>query len=134
MTIIATPSSFHQGTYAEALGLLRETKRLLSAASPEIPADPAHRLFINAEYSRVASRLAYIVSWLMAQKSVQRGDATWAAALTDQPALSQLDICTSHASGEDPELPVELREILARSHTLFTRVARIDEITRKQHC
>lgn len=133
MTIIATPSSFHEGTYAEALGLLRETKRLLSAASPEVTEDPAHRLFVNAEYSRVASRLAHIVSWLMAQKTVQQGAATWASALSKQPALTQLDVCTNHDSGQDHELPIELRELLARSHTLFTRVARIDEMTRKQH-
>ncbi|MHA1564829.1 MAG: DUF1465 family protein [Alphaproteobacteria bacterium] len=133
MTVIATPTSFHKGTYAEALGLLRETKRLLSAASPEVTSDPAQRLFINAEYSRVASRLAHIVSWLMAQKAVQQGDATWHAMHNKQPPLAALDVCVDERSVTDEELPVELRELLARSHTLFTRVARIDEMTRNQH-
>lgn len=133
MTVIETPTSFHKGTYAEALGLLRETKRLLSAAPAQVTGDPAHRLFINAEYSRVASRLAHIVSWLMAQKAVQQGDATWHAMHDKQPPLAALDVCVNAVDATDEDLPIELRELLARSHTLFTRVARIDEMTRAQH-
>ncbi len=133
MTVIASPTTFHEGTYSEALSLLKETRQLLTAAAPGATSDPAHRLFVNAEYSRVASRLAHIVSWLMAQKAVQQGDTSWPSVLARQTPLNQLDTCTNGDTSEDAELPIELRELLARSHTLFTRVARIDEMTRQQH-
>lgn len=135
MSVIAAPLAFSTGAYNEAIGLLHETRDHLLAgqkAGHDSVDAPVARLRINAEYSRVTSRLAHVVAWLMAQKAVEAGEATWETALASQPPLASVTTCTEQFDNTDNELPECLRDLLDRSHELYIRVARLDEQARMQ--
>ena len=130
MPVLAATLAFSSRAYNDAINLLHETRGLILAGQ-DTPADePASRLRVNAEYSRVASRLAHVVAWLMAQKAVQTGEATWTTALGTQPPLASVSTCAEDLASDDTELPQGLRDLLGRSHELYTRVARLDEQAR----
>ncbi len=134
MSVIAAPLAFSSSAFSDAIGLLHETRDHLlagqEATQNALTGAPTTRLRINAEYSRVASRLAHVVAWLMAQKAVQSGEATWSTALAAQPPLASVATCLEQFANPDDELPDDLRDLLARSHELYTRVARLDEQAR----
>ncbi len=134
MSVIAAPLAFSSGAFDDAISLLHETRDHLLAgqdASQHAPTGaPTERLRINAEYSRVASRLAHVVAWLMAQKAVQSGETNWTTALAAQSPLGTVATCVEQFDDADAELPADLRDLLTRSHELYIRVARLDEQAR----
>jgi regulator of CtrA degradation len=82
---------------------------------------------------RVTARLTQIMAWLLAQKAIHAGELNTADAVARHGPLAAIDVCMS---GEQPEevteLPSYFRDILDRSHRLYVRVARLDEMVRRQ--
>ena len=132
MTVITAPLAFSSSAFDEAIGLLHETRNQLLVSQAHADGAAADRLQVNAEYSRVASRLAHVVAWLMAQKAVQNGELTWAQALDGQQPLADVATCHDDRAVAEAGLPDELRHLLARSGALYARVARLDEQARNQ--
>lgn len=132
MTVITAPLAFSSGAFDEAIGLLHETRNQLLVSQATGDGGAPERLQVNAEYSRIASRLAHVVAWLMAQKAVQNGELTWAAALKGQQPLSDVPTCADDGPVADETLPDDLRDLLTRSRALYARVARLDEQARSQ--
>lgn len=132
MTVIAAPLAFSSSAFDEAIGLLHETRNQLLISQATDDGGAAERLQVNAEYSRVAARLAHVVAWLMAQKAVQNGELNWAKALQGQQPLTTVATCTDDATVNETTLPDDLRDLLTRSRALYARVARLDEQARSQ--
>ncbi|AWK87956.1 DUF1465 family protein [Azospirillum thermophilum] len=94
---------------------------------------PPHvRLQISYESMRVTSRLTQVMAWLLAQKAVHAGELTKQQGASEEFALSGGEVCSDPSGPENETLPAGLRSLLERSHKLYMRVARLDEMVRDQ--
>lgn len=126
--------TFFNGTYDETMALLIEARNYIAYhESVEHRKLPPHvRLQISYESMRVTSRLTQVMAWLLAQKAVHAGEISREQAASDEFALSGGDICTDPAGPDNDALPAGLRSLLERSHKLYMRVARLDEMVRHE--
>lgn len=128
---MGTPTFFN-GTYDETMALLIEARNYIAYQEPAerqaLP--PAVRLQISYESMRVTSRLTQVMAWLLAQKAVHAGEITAEQAVSDQFALTGGELCTDPGGPEDEALPEGLRSLLERSHSLYMRVERLDQLVR----
>ena len=125
-------TAFFGKTYGEAVDLLVEARDYLAHREPidrEMLA-PIERLKFCCETMRLTARLTQIMAWLLAQRAVHAGEISQQDALCDHRALADLDICME---GEEASaMPRRLTNLLDRSHRLYVRVARLDELARRQ--
>jgi regulator of CtrA degradation len=128
------PTAFFGKTYSEAVGLLVEARNYLAYREPVDRARllPVDRLRLCRETTRLTARLTQIMAWLIAQRAVHAGEMSQAAALGDQGALAELAVCMDAAEAEGDDMPRPLADLLARSQRLYVRVARLDELARRQ--
>lgn len=126
--------TFFSGPYDETMALLIEARNYVafheSVDYRRLP--PRVRLQVSYESMRVTSRLTQAMAWLLAQKAVHAGELTIAQAASEEYALSGGDICLDPSGPENEELPVGLRGLLERSHQLYVRVARLDDLVRRE--
>ena len=135
MSVSAQPTAFFAKTYNETLGLLVEVRdyvvdgeqRDRAALTPVVGAR------LSCETMRVTARLSQVMAWLLAQKAVHAGELSTEEVIERHDRLTDIAICMD----EKPEdevvgLPARFRELLERSHRLYIRVARLDEMIRRQ--
>lgn len=126
-------AAFFNGPYDEAMALVMEARgyaaRVVSADARRL--DPGRRLQASFESMRVTSRLTQIMAWLLAQKAVFAGEISLADLASAQYALSGGEVCLAIGGAADAGLPRQLRSLLERSHRLYQRVARLDEMVRR---
>jgi regulator of CtrA degradation len=130
----AQATSFFGKTYGEAMGLLEESRDYLTHREP-IDRErlvSLDRLRLCCETMRLTARLTQIMAWLLAQRAVHAGEITQQVALGDNCALAELAVCMGGAEAESDVLPRHLVALLARSRRLYVRVARLDELARRQ--
>jgi regulator of CtrA degradation len=72
------------------------------------------------------------MAWLLAQRAVHAGELARDEALADPQPLAALEICMDDGEAEAQALPPRLVKLLDRSHHLYVRVARLDELARRQ--
>jgi regulator of CtrA degradation len=73
------------------------------------------------------------MAWLLAQKAVHAGELTSGELAARNDPLTEIDVCMTEEAGEAISLlPARFRELLAHSHRLYIRVARLDEMMRRQ--
>lgn len=129
-------TAFFGKTYDEAMALLVEVRDYLAYREPidRETLVPMDRLQLCCETMRLTARLTQIMAWLLAQRAVHSGEISQAEALADHEALAELAICMG---GEEEatvaSLPQRVRSLLERSRRLYVRVARLDELARRQH-
>jgi len=122
--------AFLDGTYEEVLKLTREARDYLavqeSADLAKLP--PEARLIASCETMRLTSRLAQVMVWLLVQKAVHAGDMARAAALEARFRLAGQNICAEADALVVDYLPAGLARLMAASHALYSRVARLDAL------
>ena len=121
---------FYPGVFNETLALLFEAHGYFQERGMEEQSTmpPHHRLLYASEMTRVTMRLTSIMAWLMVRKAVFHGR------MSEEDAARQY---TLEAKEEclvfDPlfldHLPHYIGYLSERSHTLFERVARLEEMT-----
>jgi regulator of CtrA degradation len=129
---MATVHLLHK-TLDETMALLVQTRDYMSYAVPSAkPALlPAERLQISCEAMRVTARLSHVMAWLLAQKAVQAGEISAAAAAAAY-RLSDDDMCLLEQDGESlTVLPEGLRDLLEKSRVLYIRVTRLDALIQR---
>lgn len=128
------PTAFFGKTYSEAMSLLVEARNYLAYREPVDRARllPVERLRLCRETMRLTARLTQIMAWLMAQRAVHAGEISQQAALSDHEALAEVEVCMDDAEAETPDMPRPLVDLLDRSRRLYVRVARLDELARRQ--
>ncbi len=133
MSQAAQATSFFGKTYGEAMGLLEEARDYLAHREPidRQRLVSLDRLRLCCETMRLTARLTQIMAWLLAQRAVHAGEITQEAALGDNRALAELEICMGGAEAESEALPRHLVTLLERSRRLYVRVARLDELARR---
>jgi regulator of CtrA degradation len=126
--------AFFGKTYGEAMSLLAEARDWLARAEPRerLGLAPLDRLLMCRETMRLTARLTQVMAWLLAQRAVHEGEITQAEALGDHDALATLAVCMEEGGSGDAALPPPLRDLLERSRRLYVRVARLDELARRQ--
>ena len=128
------PTAFFGKTYSEAMSLLVEARNYLAYREPVDRARllPLERLRLCRETMRVTARLTQIMAWLIAQRAVHAGEMSQAAALGEHDALAEVTVCMGGAETESDDMPRPLADLLGRSRRLYVRVARLDELARRQ--
>lgn len=134
MTQQAQATEFFGRTYGEAMTLLVEARDYLAHREPieRQALLPPVRLRMSCATMRLTARLTQIMGWLLSQRAVYEGELTPEGALDGQEALAAIEICMVEDATVTAELPQRLRQLLDRSRRLFIRVARLDELARRQ--
>ena len=127
------PTAFFGKTFDEALELLVESRDFVAAgaASPPPGRTPEDHLHFTRETMRVTARLTQIMAWLLTQKAVHAGELSPRQAAGDAYRLAGQSVCLSHEPGHRAGLPERLQDLLVRSHALYLRVARLDDLVRR---
>lgn len=130
----AQATEFFGRTYSEAMTLLVEARDYLAHREPidRSAAGPNVRLQMSCEAMRLTARLTHVMAWLLAQRAVYEGEISQEKALTGHEALADLAICMDGAAAEAAALPYRFATLLDRSRRLYIRVARLDELARRQ--
>ena len=89
------------------------------------------RLRLCSETMRMTARLTQIMAWLLSQRAVHAGEMSRAEALSDQQVLTEVDVCMARDDQDWRGLPKRLVALLDKSHRLYIRVARLDELARR---
>jgi regulator of CtrA degradation len=127
-------TAFFGKTYGEAMSLLLEARDYLTYAEPmdRDVLSPLDRLRLCCETMRLTARLTEIMAWLLAQRAVHAGEMSQEEALGQQRALAEFEVCINELDPADTAMPRGLVSLLARSRALYIRVARLDELVRRQ--
>lgn len=129
----AEPTAFFSRTYDEAVDLVEAARSYLSVLEPidrrSLPAP--ERVRLCSETMRMTARLTQIMAWLLSQRAVQSGEISRAEALDDQQVLTEVQVCMMQDEHLWRGLPQRLVSLLDKSHRLYIRVARLDELARR---
>jgi regulator of CtrA degradation len=71
------------------------------------------------------------MSWLLAQRAVFDGEMSEFDLVQQHQALAELEVCMEQVEALD-HLPPYLANLLERTHRLYIRVARLDEMVRRK--
>ncbi len=129
-----TPTAFFNKTYEEALALMVEAKEYLEWHERDdggllLDLD---RLRLSREAMRVTARLTEIMAWLFVQKAVVVGELTRAEAAREPYTLSGQEVCAPDDPDHGHGLPAKMVDLLDRSHRLYVRVSRLDQLVRRE--
>lgn len=123
--------AFFDTTYQEALAMTEEARDYMADRRRQGPDDGQQAfdsLTASCETMRVTSRLTQVVAWLMVQKAVYAGEMTRKEAGDPNFRLAGHDVCAEDAADLEVELEPGLKSLLARSLSLYQRVARLDSL------
>jgi regulator of CtrA degradation len=126
-------TAFFGRTYDEAMGLLVEARNYVAVnelrALPVL--SPSDRLMLCCETMRLTTRLTHIMAWLLAQRAVHAGEITLADSAEEPYALGGAKTCLTVI--EVDQLGDRwLSTLLDRSHRLYVRVSRLDEMVKRE--
>ena len=71
--------------------------------------------------------LLVVLAWLLTHRAVHAGEMNLIEATRPDRRLGGRDLCLNTDGEDDPGIPEELRVLLARSLSLYRRIARLDE-------
>ncbi len=133
MTAGSGQTAFFDKTYNETLVLLHEA-RAFSAKGLHFraAAEPMAALRIHSELLRITARLTQVMAWLLHRKAVFAGEISRLEAAADPKArIGARSVCQDYSGHSHPDLPLPLRDLLHRSHALYMRVTRLDELVQR---
>jgi regulator of CtrA degradation len=122
--------AFFSRTYDEAMDLLVEARNYMAfrRGAPAPGLEPRLRLKASYESMRVTCRLTQVMAWLLAQRAAHEGELEYDAEAALFYAVGGESVCLDHNSDELTDLPRGLQSLLERSHNLYIRVKRLDEM------
>lgn len=130
---VTRPTAFFNRAYDETMSLLVEARNYVAyqEAADQRGLPPTVRLQVSYESMRVTSRLTQVMAWMLAQKAVHAGELTQQQAVGDDYALSGGAICADPSGPDNQRLPNALRSLLERSHSLYMRTMRLEDMVRR---
>jgi regulator of CtrA degradation len=127
------PTAFFNKTYDETIALLYEARNYVAATHRPSPVEaPTDRLRASCETMRLTARLTQVMAWLLGQKAVHAGEMTMEQLIEEHQPLVDVAVCMEEGKEQADGLPTALRELLDRTHRLYIRVARLDEMVRRR--
>ncbi len=127
------PTEFFGRTYDEAYELLLEARSYIrhGASVDAGGLEQTDRLRFALENLRVTSRLSQVMAWLLNEKAVHAGEIGREERSAKAYRLSGQKVCLDDRPELSVGLPPQLTDLLARSHALYVRVSRLDELARR---
>lgn len=127
---MAATVEFFDRTMMEAMALLAETRRYLidRSETERKTMSVEGGLAASMESMRLVARLTQVLAWLLTHRAVHAGEMTLVEATRDDRRLGGRELCMNTDGDDNPSLPDELRNLLARSFALYRRIARLDEL------
>jgi regulator of CtrA degradation len=128
------PTAFFSKTYDETIGLLVEVRDYVAHDQKRDREElaPSAAALLCCEALRVTARLTQVMAWLLAQKAIHAGELSAAQVVAQDGPLAEIAICMAEPADEELGfLPQHFRGLLDRSHRLYLRVARLDEMVRR---
>jgi len=125
---VFTDSAMFDRTFDEGMALVEETARYLDGKGREearVLERKAAMLYAG-ESMRVTTRLMQAASWLLVQRAVREGDMERSEAMSDRYRLGSREVCLGTCTEDTAVLPEMLNDLLARSDSLYRRIARLD--------
>jgi regulator of CtrA degradation len=115
-------------TFDEAMSLTREARDYLAYQEKVDLAklSPVGRMVASCETMRMTARMIQVIAWLLVQKAVHAGEITREEAKEPKYRLSGQQVCDDTEPLAAEPLPERLVELLASSHQLYQRIARLD--------
>lgn len=120
--------AYFDSTFTEALALARDARDYFAYQEPsDAPGmDPVTRLAASCEAMRLTSRVTQMMAWLLVQKAVHAGELSRAQAALSENRLGGHAVCLEQCQVANLRLPEALEHLLARSHGMYQRIARLD--------
>lgn len=120
-------SELFQRTYREGMALVEEAATYLDGPGREQSKDlpRATALAYATESMRLTTRLMQVAAWLLVQKAVHEGDMSEDEALSEKYELGGRDLAREGIKGSEL-LPDALKDLVARSERIFSRIDRLD--------
>jgi len=87
-------------------------------------------LEVGYQHTRVSARLIQVMTWLLAMKALLSGEISPEQFNAPQYALTESEECSSEKGSNDETMPVGLRDLLQRSHALYSRIKRLDAMVK----
>ncbi len=87
-------------------------------------------LHVGYQHTRVSARLIQVMTWLLAMKALLAGEISPEQFTAPQYALTDSEECSSDVGEDDENIPAGLRDLLVRSHALYSRIKRLDAMVR----
>ena len=131
MSVSAQPTAFFNKTYDETLSLLTEMRDYVAYCEERDRAQlaPLDSARLCCASLRATARLTQIMAWLLSQKAVHAGEMSTSDLVASNDPLAEIAVCME---GESAGLPQRFRDLIERSHRLYIRVARLDDMVRRQ--
>lgn len=128
-----TKSELFAKTFREGMDMVEETAAYLDGPgridSKELTRNDA--LTYASQSMRLTTRLMQVASWLLVQRALKEEEMSVAEArqdkyrlLTEEPIEEGLSF--AHLAKHSKALPAKLLDMLARSESLYERIARLD--------
>jgi len=127
-------TAFFGRTYDEAMGLLVEARNYVAVNELRRLSilTPSDRLLLCCETMRLTTRLTHIMAWLLAQRAVHAGEITLAESAEEPYVLGGAKTCLTVTEEVERLGDQWLITLLERSHRLYIRVSRLDEMVKRE--
>ncbi|MGB9153200.1 MAG: DUF1465 family protein [Alphaproteobacteria bacterium] len=119
-------------TFDEGVALTQETRNYIAyhEQSDRRDFELSRCLQVGYQHTRVSARLIQVMTWLLAMKALLSGEISPEQFTAPQYALTDSEECSSEMGETDENVPAGLRDLLVRSHALYSRIKRLDTMVR----
>lgn len=121
--------------FREGMGLVEQTAAYLDGPGREESKalNRAGSLVYATESMRLTTRLMQLASWLLLQRAVNEGEMTTVQAGQEKNKVNLGGLSSATTGPGWEELPVELKDLIARSVRLQERVRQLDAAMHASH-
>ena len=132
MPTAAKASTLLDRTFDEGLALTQEVRNYIAyhEQADRREFDLSRCLHVGYQHTRVSARLIQVMTWLLAMKALLSGEISPEQFIAPQYALTESEECSSDKGEDDPDMPAGLRDLMVRSHALYSRILRLDAMVR----
>ena len=128
-----TRSELFNRTFREGMDMVEETAAYLDGAGRQDSHALAKKdaLIYASQSMKLTTRLMQVASWLLVQRAVKTGEMNLSDARAEKYRLvaesqKEGELSFSDLAKHSHSLPSILLDLLARSHALYERIARLD--------
>ena len=131
--MMSESSLFLDRLYKETLQLLNESRSYVHFAEKENEKLPSNvRLRVSYETLRVTARLSQVMTWLLTEKAVEKGEIPMDQARGDGFAIYGGTFCEDNPTEEElKDLPEGLCSLVSRTGSLYQRALRLEDMLKR---
>ena len=129
---VAKHSTLLDRTFDEGVALTQEVRNYIAyhEQADRREFELSRCLHVGYHHTRVSARLIQVMTWLLAMKALLSGEISPEQFTAPQYALTESEECSSDKGEDDEEVPAGLRDLMIRSHALYSRILRLDAMVR----